>query len=164
MSKKYSGYIVGNGHNSSNLESFNRIIDASNFLSLFCAILLINNESYFNIDKLKNFINYCQLFNRFQELLNNIYPFDEKYNSFDKAITILKLNGYVKEFRYKQNENAQIANRIIIIGKKFDIKEILRNNKLKITDTLNLVEEFDAYCIDSVEYFKSKMKKKTKKV
>ena len=54
-----------------------RITDSCDFLVLFSSILFINNDTYFDINKLINFIDECQQKNKYLNLLNNIYIRDD---------------------------------------------------------------------------------------
>ena len=55
-----------------------RITDSCDFLVLFSSILFINNDTYFDINKLINFIDECQQKNKYLNLLNNIYIRDDR--------------------------------------------------------------------------------------
>ena len=119
-----------------------RITDSCDFLVLFSSILFINNDTYFDINKLINFIDECQQKNKYLNLLNNIYIRDD---SFYIAIKVLKMDKDITEIKC-QHRNTQYYDQIMLINKKINLKETLtKNNKKTIAEMNNFVKEYNNY-------------------
>ena len=122
-----------------------RITDSCDFLVLFSSILFINNDTYFDINKLINFIDECQQKNKYLNLLNNIYIRDDKYDSFYKAIKVLKMDKDITEIKC-QHRNTQYYDHIMLISKNINLKEELtRNNKEKIIEMTDFINDYYNY-------------------
>ena len=122
-----------------------RITDSCDFLVLFSSILFINNDTYFDINKLINFIDECQQKNKYLNLLNNIYIRDDKYDSFYKAIKVLKMDKDITEIKC-QHRNTQYYDQIMLINKNINLKEALtRNSKKTITEMTHFINDYHNY-------------------
>ena len=135
-------YVIISKEPHNHLELFDRILAACDFLTLFSSILLINNDTYFDINKLINFIDECQQKNKYLNLLNNIYIRDD---SFYIAIKVLKMDKDITEIKC-QHRNTQYYDQIMLINKKINLKETLtKNNKKTIAEMNNFVKEYNNY-------------------
>ena len=138
-----------NWFDSRNLEIFlNRIVDNCDFLVLFCIILTTNNEIYFSIDDLKQYVNICKDNDNYKDLLKNIYIIDE-HNSFNKAINILKIDKDIMLIKDKTNT--------AIITKNLNLKDIYKYSNDTISEMTNFINDF--YIFKDKQFVKSKTKK-----
>ena len=101
-----------------------------NFLINFCTVCLINNDNYFDYDKLLDFIYYCKCHNKYTSLISKIY-----YSRFKRATELLIQNHIVEAFPDKDNSSLTL-----FINKKLTLNSIYANKAI--------YEEMQAFITD----------------
>ena len=101
-----------------------------NFLVNFCTVCLINNDNFFDYDKLVEFIYYCKCQSKYTSLISKIY-----YSRIKSARELLIKNNIVEAF---PSENG--SSLTLFINKKLALNSIYTNKEI--------YEEMQAFVTD----------------
>ena len=102
------------------------ILTNCRFLINFCAVCIINNENYFDFDKLVDFIYYCKLNNKYSSLIGKLY-FKDACNSFKKAAEVLIQNNIAYAIKKIDEHNSNKSSLILIINPKISLNSIYKS-------------------------------------
>ena len=119
-----------------------------NFLISFSAISLINNENYFNYDKLVDFIHYCKFNNKYTSLINKIY-YNNSCNSFRKAAEVLVQNGIAKEFTLIDQLDSNKNNLILFITDEISLSNFYTNEE-EFKEMYSFVSDYNRFIYDEL--------------
>ena len=124
------------------------------FLTFFSAFCLINNDNYFDYDKLVDFIYYCKLNNKYTSLIKKIYIGDST-NSLRKAAEVMEENKLVRILKSINVEDPNKSSLIIYINERIALNTIMNEENYN---------EMNSFVIDYYKFYYEKLINNTKRL